>query len=54
MPNDIARYDEGVRKLNLQFNDFQDVLEFCRLTFKQLRSLSEIAFKETFNQIATS
>lgn len=53
MPNDIASYDEGARKNKLYYHDFQPILEFCRLAFKQLRSLSEIAFKETFNKIAT-
>ena len=51
MPNNIASYDEGARKNKLYFHDFQDVLGFCRLAFKQLRGLSEIAFKEIFNQI---
>jgi hypothetical protein len=52
MPNSIARYDDGMRKGDLKFGDFQDVFGFCRLAFIQLKSLAEIAFKETFEQIA--
>jgi hypothetical protein len=53
MPNSIARYDDGMRKGDLKFGDFQDVFGYCRLAFIHLKSLAEIAFKETFEQIAT-
>lgn len=51
MPKDIISYDHLSSKNEVKFDDFQDVLGFCRAAFDRLRGLSEIAFSETLNVI---
>lgn len=51
MPNDIVSYTESSRKSKIDFDDFQDAVDFCHVAFDRLRELSEIAFEETLKQI---
>jgi hypothetical protein len=51
MPIDIVNFTRLSSKKKFNFDDFQDAKDFCRVAFDRLRELSEIAFKETLQEI---